>query len=54
MINKIGGYLLGIETKDIYSQIISFDEWDGTKAPRLITIQTIDNTIVKPGGVVIN
>ena len=42
------------QNKNIYCQIISFDEWDTTKDSRLVTIQTIDKTMYKPGGVVSN
>ena len=42
------------ETKNILSQIIIFNEWDRTKDLRPINIQTIDKTMVKPGGVVRN
>ena len=42
-------YLLGKKPR-VSTLILSvFDEWDRTKDPRHITIQTIDNTVVKPG-----
>ena len=51
---KSEDYLLGKKPRISTLKLSGFHEWDKTKDPRPLTIQTTDKTMVKPGDVVRN